>query len=105
MSLHWFLGDGFLINPLKDHWIPRELTLFLLPPKPPDSIIDRVADLFYPINRLWNEDVIQELWPDLAPLISSIRCPGSLTQIPGLGSTLSWHLYGTVCLQTDAILY
>ncbi|KAF9590689.1 hypothetical protein IFM89_036212 [Coptis chinensis] len=72
-GLIWKVGDGLSIDAWKDRWIPSLDSNFILPPRPPECMYERVADFINPQTRQWNWAVVLAVWPSgILPKILSI---------------------------------
>jgi ribonuclease HI len=81
----WRVGDGSQINIWEDNWIPSSHNLKIMTPRG-TNILTSVADLINPIDGLWDEDIIQDIfWPVDAHRILQIP----LT--PNREDLVAWH--------------
>ncbi|KAL0462102.1 UNVERIFIED_CONTAM: putative ribonuclease H protein [Sesamum latifolium] len=83
----WRIGTGHSVNIWQDPWLPRTPSFRVITPKPNWCHFSRVSDLIMEDLRIWNEEVITDLfWPDERDLI--LQIPLGIFAAPDL---LVWH--------------
>ncbi|KAF9588791.1 hypothetical protein IFM89_015679 [Coptis chinensis] len=80
-GLIWKVGDGLSIDAWKDRWIPSLDSNFILPPRPPECMYERVADFINPQTRQWNWAVVLAVWPSVPYILAMPFCTGDLAAI------------------------
>jgi ribonuclease HI len=56
----WLVGNGQSINIWSDNWIHHQIGSKTWSPKPDNTDLQKVCDLFDPLNNTWKEDIIQQ---------------------------------------------